>query len=275
MSVTAEREMGFHIVKYLEAVANAQSLQKRGEINELTEKLSKLFDVNTKSVDDFLALEYYHSDLNDILQAGVKSTEAGHFEADLMEAQTNDKFKSFSSIIASRQYFDGCSEGTLEHLRRRSRVLSKFREKYPKTDLTIDDPNHPLRKILSAPKNSPVAKKLDSSSTRPSPMTSPVKAKEEESKQVPAPIPAPTPTPAPAPTSAPASVEEPDPARTENPVADPTPAPPAPPAPAEAPVKETETPTPAAAAPSAPPPPPPPAQGGQGGKKKKNKKGKK
>ena len=82
------------------------------QVNELTEKLSKLFDVNTKSVDDFLALEYYHSDLNDILQAGVKSTEAGHFEADLMEAQTNDKFKSFSSIIASRQYFDGCSEGT-------------------------------------------------------------------------------------------------------------------------------------------------------------------
>ena len=144
--------MGYHIVKYLESIGYEQSQQTRKKISELTSSLSKLFNVNTKSIDDFKALEYYNSDLHDILKKGVEKNGAGHFDADLAEAQSNEKFANFSAVIASRQYFEGATEGTLEHLRRRSRVLSKFREKYPKTDLTIDDPNHPLRALLAKSK---------------------------------------------------------------------------------------------------------------------------
>merc|ERR1711991_419886 len=74
--------------------------------------------------------------------------------------------------------------GTLEHLRRRSRVLSKFREKYPKTDLTIDDPNHPLRALLSKSKiSSPSGK--GASTFSPPKSSSPAKLGEmEEEKSV-------------------------------------------------------------------------------------------
>lgn len=177
-----EREMGYHIVKYLETIGYEQSQQTRKKVSELTSTLSKLFIVDTKSIEDFKALEYYHADLYDILNKGVQKLEAGHFDADLAEAQSNEKFANFSAVISGRQYFEGATEGTLEHLRRRSRVLSKFREKYPKTDLTIDDPNHPLRALLSKSKiSSPSGK--GASTFSPPKSSSPAKLGEMEEEK--------------------------------------------------------------------------------------------
>ena len=174
--------MGYHIVKYLETIGYEQSQQTRKKVSELTSTLSKLFIVDTKSIEDFKALEYYPADLYDILNKGVQKLEAGHFDADLAEAQSNEKFANFSAVISGRQYFEGATEGTLEHLRRRSRVLSKFREKYPKTDLTIDDPNHPLRALLSKSKiSSPSGK--GASAFSPSKSSSPAKLGEVEEKK--------------------------------------------------------------------------------------------
>ena len=77
-------------MKYLETIGNEQSQQSRKKVSELTTVLSKLFNVDTKSIDDFKALEYYHSDLYDIMDKGVERLSAGHFDADLAEAQTNE-----------------------------------------------------------------------------------------------------------------------------------------------------------------------------------------
>jgi len=143
-----DKEIGYHIIKYFESLNDELPVETKKLMIETNKSLSTFFDVNTKSIDDFLNLDYI-TDLPQILKNGVSSTEAGHFESDLIEAQMNPKFPPFYDIITSRKYFEGCTEGTLEHLRRRSRVLSKFRENYPKDELPIDHPNHPIRKALA------------------------------------------------------------------------------------------------------------------------------
>lgn len=211
MSSQAERELGYHIIKYLESQTDESSDANKPSVLELSQSLAKLFDVNTKSVDDFLSLEYYHSDISQILAAGVASLEAGHFPSDLLEAQNNPKFEPFANIIKSRKYFDGSTEGTLEHLRRQSRVLSKFREKYPKTDLSIEDPQHPLRKSLAAstitaevttPAPAPVTVTATATvvveANIPPPPPSPEVVKQAVAVPPSPPAPAPAPTPAPA-----------------------------------------------------------------------------
>merc|ERR1711871_872327 len=57
----------------------------------------------------------------------------------------DEHFAEYNNVIARREYYVGCSEGSIEHLRRKSRVLAKFREHCPRSDLEIDNPRHPLR----------------------------------------------------------------------------------------------------------------------------------
>ena len=148
MSGCTEKELNYHVIKFLESL-EVEDPSKRNALSEVTSKLSKLFEVNTKSVEDFLSLDYYHGDLAYHVENGVQALGAGFFDSDVAEAEKIERYKPFVQIIADRKYFDGCSEGSFEHLRRQSRVLSKFREKYPKTDLPIDHPDHPFRKALS------------------------------------------------------------------------------------------------------------------------------
>jgi len=144
MASQEEREVALNIAKYLESVSEGQNPAKKGALLEASQTVSKLFGVNTKSIDDFYAFDY-GSDLPEIVGAGAKSLKAGQYAADLAEAQADPHFAPFCAVITGRQYLDGCVEGSLENLRRKSRMLAKFREHCPKTDLTIDNPAHPLR----------------------------------------------------------------------------------------------------------------------------------
>lgn len=155
-SSATDRELNYHLLKFLESL-EVEDPSKKNTLSEVTQKLSKLFEVNTKSVDDYLALDYYDGDLTHHVKNGVQALGAGHFDADLAEAKLNERYAPFAEIIASRKYFDGCEEGTFEYLRRQSRVLSKFREKYPKTDLPLEHPEHPLRLALGAASKAAVA----------------------------------------------------------------------------------------------------------------------
>ena len=71
--------------------------------------------------------------------------QAGLYEADLAEAQADPHYLPYTQVIIGRQYLSGTIDGSYENLRRKSRMLAKFREHCPKTNLTIDNPEHPLR----------------------------------------------------------------------------------------------------------------------------------
>ena len=144
MSTQNERKIGLNIAKFLESMSEGQSTTKKAALVEASQGVSKFFGVDSKSIDDFLALDY-GNDLSEIMNASVKSLNAGLYPADLVEAQSDSHFAAYCSVITSRHYLDGSVEGTLENLRRKSRMLAKFREHCPRTDLTIDNPAHPLR----------------------------------------------------------------------------------------------------------------------------------
>ena len=72
MSTPSDKEQIYAITRYLEGLSEGQSASAKNTIAELNTKLSSIFSTDTKSVDNFLALDY-GSDLSDILNAGVSS----------------------------------------------------------------------------------------------------------------------------------------------------------------------------------------------------------
>ena len=139
-----EREMAYATGQFLQTLSRDQSSKTKAGLMEVCQKLEQLFNFDVKKVDDFLDNDY-GSDLPEIMNAGVSALRAGMYEDDLKEAREDEYFASYNSVIAAREYFVGAPEGSLEYLRRKSRVLAKFREHCPKTDLSIDNPAHPLR----------------------------------------------------------------------------------------------------------------------------------
>ena len=108
--------------------------EKVGEEKDegLIESLSRLFEVQKDSVDDFLKFGYSES-LDQILMAGIEKCDAGLYDSDLLLARQHDKYDVFMKYFPSQAYFAGIAEGSLERLRRDSRVLAKFRESYSAT----------------------------------------------------------------------------------------------------------------------------------------------
>lgn len=144
MSAPSDKEQIYAITRYLEGLSEGQSANAKATIAELNTKLSSIFGTDNKSVDNFLALDY-GSDLADILKAGVSRLNAGLYESDLAEAQADPHYAPYTQVILGRQYLSGTIDGTYENLRRKSRMLAKYRKHCPKTNLTIDNPEHPLR----------------------------------------------------------------------------------------------------------------------------------
>ena len=129
-SAAASRdELGYAIVRFLDVAGNAEDEGTRAKIKELTKSTGSIFGINMDSKEDFLQLDYLHS-LEYILKSGVEAKNAGHFPSDLLKAQTHPKYATFMKFFPTMEYFAGATEGSLEHLRRESRVLTKFRENY-------------------------------------------------------------------------------------------------------------------------------------------------
>ena len=70
MSTPSDKEQIYAITRYLEGLSEDQSANTKATIAELNTKLSSMYNIDSKSVDNFLALDY-GSDLPDILNAGV------------------------------------------------------------------------------------------------------------------------------------------------------------------------------------------------------------
>ena len=123
---------GLAIVRWLsETVGNDE------ESKSLIDSLSSVFNVQVDSLDDFLNFDYAES-LRSILAAGIEKRNAGLYDSDLLDAKQHKKFDIFMKYFPSRAYFAGTTEGSLERLRRNSRVLAKFREIY--TNDSEEDP---------------------------------------------------------------------------------------------------------------------------------------
>ena len=117
---------GLAIVRWLsETLGN-----EREETRSLIDSLSRTFNVQEDSLDDFLQFGYSES-LSIILAAGIKKKNAGLYDSDLLDAKQHEKYDKFMKYFPSNAYFAGTTEGSLERLRRDSRVLAKFRESYP------------------------------------------------------------------------------------------------------------------------------------------------
>ena len=144
MAEVTDQEMAYAIGQYLKALSDNQSSKTQAGLLEITRKMEQMFNFDVNSVDDFMAYDL-GSDLPEIMEAGVTTSRAGMYEEDLKEAREDAYFANYNAVIAAREYFVGAPEGSLEHLRRKSRVLAKFREHCPKSELPIDDPAHPLR----------------------------------------------------------------------------------------------------------------------------------
>lgn len=140
----SEKEMVYSITSFLKSCQDDQSSATKSALADVTKKLGTMFNINTSSVDDFLANDL-GNDLGEVINAGIAKNKAGLYDADLADAKQDEHFSEYNNVIARREYYVGCSEGSIEHLRRKSRVLAKFREHCPRSNLEIDNPKHPLR----------------------------------------------------------------------------------------------------------------------------------
>ena len=128
MSITKDdQKLVFHINKFLDFAAEGQTAATKATLEETTSKLSKIFGVSSTSVPDFLDLDY-GNELPEILKAGVDELKAGQYETDLAECQSNPHYAAYASVIVSRQYLSGTVEGSVENLRRKARMVAKFKE---------------------------------------------------------------------------------------------------------------------------------------------------
>ena len=157
MSEPSDKEQIYAITRFLDGLSDGQSATAKATIAELNTKLSSIFSTDLTNVNDFLALDY-GSDVSSILEAGAKSLnvstfcvfisyccdfkyihplshfyfvfwfdQAGLYDTDLAEAKTNPHFAPYTQVIVGRQYFSGTIDGTYENLRRKARMLAKFR----------------------------------------------------------------------------------------------------------------------------------------------------
>ena len=125
-SLTTSSCHGLAIVRWLSETLGSE----REETRFLIDSLSRIFNVQEDSLDDFLQFGYSES-LNLILAAGIRKKNAGLYDGDLLDAKQHEKYDKFMKYFPSNAYFAGATEGSLERLRRDSRVLAKFRESYP------------------------------------------------------------------------------------------------------------------------------------------------
>lgn len=139
-----EKEMVYSITSFLKSMQDDQSSATKAALADVTKKLENMFNVDTSSVDEFLEMDF-GNDLGDVINAGISKNRAGLYDEDLADTQQDEHFAEYNNVIARREYYVGCSEGSIEHLRRKSRVLAKFREHCPRSNLEIDNPRHPLR----------------------------------------------------------------------------------------------------------------------------------
>ena len=139
-----EKEMVYSITSFLKSMQDDQSSATKDALAEVTKKLENMFGVDTSSVDEFIANDL-GNDLGDVINAGIAKKKAGLYDADLADVQQDEHFAEYNNVIARREYYAGCSMESIEYLRRKSRVLAKFKEHCPRSDLEIDNPKHPLR----------------------------------------------------------------------------------------------------------------------------------
>lgn len=120
------KKVAYQVLQFLEGV-KAES--PSSELDTAIEGISKAFDVNASSVDDFVALSYYPSTISTILQAGAEAAGAQTYEQLKAEVEANPKWDAYLASVKKTVYFDGVEEGTIPYLERHAKVLQKFKAK--------------------------------------------------------------------------------------------------------------------------------------------------
>ena len=127
MSSDKAQILTFQFIKFLEAKRD-ENPSEFSSIDETISKLSSIFGIDTADPSQFTTLSYMHS-LQEIFDAGTFYLKSQSYEEAVTTAQSNPKYASFFATVLKKNYFDGVEEGTVQYLKRHSKVLLKFQEK--------------------------------------------------------------------------------------------------------------------------------------------------
>ena len=125
-SETDKKKSAFQIVKFLES---AKTEGNGTELDSAIAIISKCFDVDVNSKEDFGSCYYFSSSLPALIEAGAKATDAETYEEMRDSIESNPKWEGYLASVKKTVYFDGVEEDTHPYLERYVKVLQKFKTK--------------------------------------------------------------------------------------------------------------------------------------------------
>ena len=94
--------------------------------------ISSVYGVELSSAADFSCLNYLLP-LQDIFDAGVAATKAQTYQEAVTKVEANPKWPPFLETVVKKKYFDGVEEGSVDYMKRHSKVLVRFQDKLDET----------------------------------------------------------------------------------------------------------------------------------------------
>jgi len=121
------------VSEYLQSLKESDDGKTPEQVNALETVLQLLQDnfpaCNLSDPDNFKKFSHYPANLSSIITAGAEALDLKTHRENYAAAKTDPKFESFMEVVASKGYFNGTEEGTIEYLQREAKVVSKFQQK--------------------------------------------------------------------------------------------------------------------------------------------------
>eukprot|EP01038_Epipyxis_sp_PR26KG_P007443 gene7443-10141_t len=109
----------FLVIEYLRGIAGAE---------EAAAILSRVTGVSYNE-DSFKQFSLSPNELPEIINSGINSLDIKPYSKNLELARNNPKFESFLDVVVKKGYFEGTEEDSVEYLKRKAKLIQKFKEK--------------------------------------------------------------------------------------------------------------------------------------------------
>jgi small glutamine-rich tetratricopeptide repeat-containing protein alpha len=120
------KRFGYLILSFLNQIKNDSNV---ANVELASQSISQILNIHLEHPDDFKELSCYPVKPSDVVDSGFKSLNVIPYSQALSECKNDSKFQPFVDTCASKGYFGGVSEGSIEYLQRNAKLIKKFREK--------------------------------------------------------------------------------------------------------------------------------------------------
>lgn len=128
VKMSSDKEVAYAFMEFL----SSRSDLNAAAVEEAIGAVSKVFEVDLESASDYSEYGLFPagSKFEEIVAAGKdKMGMVDNLKKAIADAESGDNYASFVESVSKRGYFDGAEVGTIEYLRRQSRLVKKYQDK--------------------------------------------------------------------------------------------------------------------------------------------------